>query len=248
MDTSNSAVAIKSKERVQKHGEVFTPDSIVNDMLDLTDKELKGIDANGNIIELHGEADIKKYIDTTYLEPACGNGNFLIRILDRKLEGVQMLDISEQKEWLVHAVASIYGVDIQLDNVLESRARMLELIKNGRVDVMDLENKDKHPWRFKAIDLEPDVERVIKFILEKNIIHANCLSGHLCDASGETEEPLLFAEYTWKDGKVSVRGSGITDIYDSETDDFFENNGRFVDFNMIDTLNFTYSDAVDDNF
>ena len=48
----DSAISIKSKERVQEHGEVFTPDSIVNDMLDLTDKEIKGVDTKGNILDL----------------------------------------------------------------------------------------------------------------------------------------------------------------------------------------------------
>lgn len=78
-DTFEVETGIKSKDRVKKSGEVYTPDWVVNDMLNLIptkDREDQtGVDNEERVISL----------DETYLEPACGNGNFLIRIIDRKL-------------------------------------------------------------------------------------------------------------------------------------------------------------------
>ena len=70
---------IKSKDRVKDFGEVFTPDKIVNDMLNLVDEQIKDLD----------------YITTTFLEPACGDGQFLIRILCRKLLKVAELPVDQ---------------------------------------------------------------------------------------------------------------------------------------------------------
>ena len=96
---------IKSKERVKNFGEVFTPDTIVNDMLDLVSEQLP---------------EDESYITKTFLEPSCGDGQFLIRILYRKLLQVQELPIEQRQFALVKAVSSIYGVDIQADNVFNS--------------------------------------------------------------------------------------------------------------------------------
>lgn len=183
---------IKSKSRVQEHGEVFTPDSIVNDMLDLVDKNLS-------------KTDIKKYIDLTYLEPACGNGNFLIRILDRKMECVKRLPENEQELWLIHAVASIYGVDIQKDNVEESIDRMMDVIKNGYTDVLELNNKDKLGWRTNGFNLNNTIENIIKTVLKRNIQQGNTLSGRRWDKCTELDEDLLITEYSWEGDNVKLR-------------------------------------------
>lgn len=98
---------IKSRERVEKFAEVFTPPHIVKDMCDLIPQE-----------------EWAK-IDATFLEPACGNGNFLVEILARKLE------LCKTDEEIIRAYQSIYGIDIQADNVLESRCRMF-LMCNGK--------------------------------------------------------------------------------------------------------------------
>lgn len=233
MDTTASS--IKSKERVQQHGEVFTPDSIVNDMLDLVDAELK-------------TDDIKKYIDSTYLEPSCGTGNFLIRILDRKLEAVQLLPEDEQEEWLLHAVSSIYGVDIQKDNVLESRERMLELIENGSVDVLDLPDRETQPWHFKGIKLNPAVHKVVEDILEHNILHGDCLTGHTYDGAVDTNTNLVFIQYTWKDGKVNCSGHSLDDIKNNTPNDLLENYGRYVPYLQLSSLNLDYSDDAGTDF
>ena len=92
---------IKSKARVKEFGEVFTPDFIVNDMCDLIPSE------------------IWDNIESTFLEPACGNGNFLVEILARKYERCK-----DEKDGL-KALASVFGIDIQADNCEECRVRLL---------------------------------------------------------------------------------------------------------------------------
>ena len=225
---------IKSKERVQEHGEVFTPDSIVNDMLDLVDKELD-------------KTNIWEYIRKTYLEPSCGNGNFLIRILDRKLESVQRLPKEQWELGLVQAVASIYGVDIQQDNVLESRKRMLKLIKEGSVDVLELKGKQKQEFHFEKFDLKPELETVIKFILDKNIHHGNCLTGNKCiNHIDETTEPMIFIEYVWNGNTLTCKGSTLKDIENSIDTDLLNNNNKFVNYMEIESLNTEYKDEIED--
>lgn len=91
---------IKSKERVKKFAEVYTPDYIVKDMCDLIPSE------------------IWDNIASTFLEPACGNGNFLVEILARKYERCK-----DVRDGLV-ALSSVVGVDIQEDNVIETRERL----------------------------------------------------------------------------------------------------------------------------
>lgn len=91
---------IKSKKRVKEFAEVYTPQFIVKDMCDLI------------------PSGIWENIESTFLEPACGNGNFLVKIYARKLERCKT-----EKDGL-KALASIVGIDIQQDNVDESRLRL----------------------------------------------------------------------------------------------------------------------------
>jgi len=102
---------VKSKQRVKDHGEVFTPKHIVNDMLDLVKQETERIDSR-------------------FLEPACGTGNFLVEILRRKLAVVEQRYGKSQIEYeryAVIAVSSIYGVDLLQDNVEEARKRLFDI-------------------------------------------------------------------------------------------------------------------------
>lgn len=94
---------IKSKQRVSDFGEVFTPAHIVKDMCDLVPEEMW------------------VNIDTTFLEPACGNGNFLAEILSRKFRLC--------KDWQdgLKALNSVYGIDIQADNVEETKIRLFDM-------------------------------------------------------------------------------------------------------------------------
>lgn len=101
----NTQKLIKSKQRVKEHGEVFTPDHIVSDMCDMVQNASSDMFA----------------IKTTFLEPACGTGNFLAEIYRRKLERC-----CGSKDG-VTALCSIYGIDIMQDNVDESRKRLYDM-------------------------------------------------------------------------------------------------------------------------
>lgn len=110
---------IKSKERVKKFAEVFTPAHIVNDMLNL----------------LPEDAFLP---DKTFLEPACGNGNFLVEILRRKLKYCKC-----DGECL-EALSSIYAIDIQADNVEESKHRLFNIINEVCYNIEEIERILNH--------------------------------------------------------------------------------------------------------
>lgn len=123
MDTSE--IMIKSKERVKQHGEVFTGEETVKDMMNITE-------------DFRKESYV---IGSTWLEPSCGNGNFLVEILKRKLESAAYLHDNGENYDLnaIRAVSAVYGVDIQFDNVLESQERMIELFKEMYAEHMKAE-------------------------------------------------------------------------------------------------------------
>lgn len=138
------AEQIKSKQRVAEHGEVFTAEREVNAMLDLVRQETERIDSR-------------------FLEPACGTGNFLVEILRRKL-----LLVRSDCE-MVQAVCSIYGIDILQDNVEECRERLLGVIeKNYR-------------------KLEGDLLATVQYVLRRNILWGDALT--LC--TPEVSTPSL---------------------------------------------------------
>lgn len=101
---------IKSKQRVADHGEVFTPPWLVEKMLDL----------------VKGETE---RIDSRFLEPACGSGNFLVPILQRKLAAVEAKYCKvefEKRHYALLALTSLYGIELLADNIAECRANLLE--------------------------------------------------------------------------------------------------------------------------
>jgi len=103
---------VRSKDRVKELGEVFTPAALVSAMLDKmpADSWLPG---------------------KTWLEPSCGTGNFLVQILERKLAaGHPPLE----------ALATLYGIDIMEDNVVESRRRLKEIVSIDGADAILLRN------------------------------------------------------------------------------------------------------------
>lgn len=102
---------MRSVERAQELGEVFTNDREVRAMLDLI-------------------PDMFHSLGTTFLEPACGHGNFLVEILARKIELIRDLETTQDYEFaLALAVTSIYGVDISEENIRDARARMFEIVE-----------------------------------------------------------------------------------------------------------------------
>lgn len=173
---------IKSKQRVSERGEVFTPEWVVNDMLDLiptVDKENKCIKIN-----------------ETYLEPACGNGNFLVKIIERKLNSALREDKSEFLLNVIKCYTTTYGVDIMQDNVEESRIRMLqELVRNN--DVADRLNE-------MLGDNVENYVRQIEFILGANIKHGNMLTGKVAYGEHEGDNNIVFIDWQFDGNKVTA--------------------------------------------
>ena len=104
---TTGSTQIKSRKRVKEHGEVFTAKREVKAMCDLV-------------------ADAVASPETTVLEPACGTGNFLAEILERKMQTIckKLIETEEERQRAVLAVASLYGVDIMEDNVQQTRERL----------------------------------------------------------------------------------------------------------------------------
>ncbi len=103
---------VKSKQRVADHGEVFTPEWMVEAMLDL----------------VKGETE---RIDSRFLEPACGSGHFLVEVLRRKLAAVELKygkSDFEKRHYALLAMMCIYGIELLEDNIAECRANMLEIL------------------------------------------------------------------------------------------------------------------------
>ncbi|HBK02130.1 MAG TPA: restriction endonuclease subunit M [Clostridiales bacterium] len=159
---------IKSKKRVAEHGEVFTNEREVKAMCDLVAQECDRIDSR-------------------FLEPACGDGNFLAEILTRKLATVKKLYKSNPydfERYSVLAVTSVYGVDILADNVEECRARLFKLW-----------NKEYKAICKKAVSDE--TREAVKYILSKNILCGNALTLMCVDENQkDTQTPIIFPEWS----------------------------------------------------
>ena len=162
---------VKSKKRVTDHGEVFTNQREVNEMLDLVKHETERIDSR-------------------FLEPACGNGNFLAEVLRRKLEVVDSRYSKSQVEWerySVIAVSSIYGVDILEDNAQECRDRLLGIYT------------DWYSKTFKQVN--NDCIRSVRFLLSRNILWGDALDY----TNPETKQPIIFSEWSAVNGTMLKR-------------------------------------------
>lgn len=162
---------IKSKSRVRDKGEVFTNPREVNAMLDLVKQETERIDSR-------------------FLEPACGNGNFLIEILRRKLEVVKARYKKSQWEYeknALIAVMSIYGVDIMQDNIDECIKRLLNLFE------------DYYKSLFKK-QIKTEYLEIVEFVLTKNI-----LCGDALTMKTNEDQPIVFAEWSFVKGSLVQR-------------------------------------------
>ena len=160
---------IVSKKRVADHGEVFTSQREVNAMLDMVKHETQRIDSR-------------------FLEPACGTGNFLAEILSRKLgvvEGRYRQSQIELERYTLLAVTSIYGIDLLLDNVTECRRRLLDMVKT------------KFPGQFSEA-----LAASIQFVLQRNIIHGDALS---LKTVGDQPRPIVFSEWSLVNGSMVKR-------------------------------------------
>lgn len=148
---------IKSKQRVADHGEVFTPPWLVGAMLDL----------------VKGETE---RIDSRFLEPACGSGNFLVPVLQRKLAAVEIKfgkSGHERRHYALLALMCCYGIELLQDNITECRANMLEVL-SGYLKLEETE----------------DLYRAAAYVLSQNLVHGDALTMRTCD-----EQAIRFAEW-----------------------------------------------------
>lgn len=156
-ERNSSTGLVKTKQRVADHGEVFTPAWMVEAMLDL----------------VKGETE---RIDSRFLEPACGSGNFLVRILQRKLAAVELKygeSDFERRHYALLALMCIYGIELLADNISECRANLLEII----ADFLKIEQSDY-------------LYRAASYVLSQNLIHGDALT--MLNSDGQ---PITFAEW-----------------------------------------------------
>lgn len=148
---------VKSKKRVADHGEVFTPAWLVDRMIGLVKDE-------------------SERIDSRFLEPACGSGNFLTQVLKTKLRVAADRYKKSEFEHQHHALLglmSIYGIELLEDNVHECRQNMLEIFSES----LKLKTDDA-------------LFRAGQKVLEANIVHGDALSMQT-----STGQPITFAEW-----------------------------------------------------
>jgi hypothetical protein len=148
---------IKSRKRVADHGEVFTPTWLVDDMLDLVKDE-------------------SERIDSRFLETACGSGNFIVKVLQRKLTAVDCRfgqSDFEKQHYSLLALMCIYGIELLADNIAECRENMLEIFTN-----------------YLTLQVSDDLYRAASFVLSQNLVHGDALT--MCVSNGD---PITFAEW-----------------------------------------------------
>lgn len=148
---------IRSKQRVSDHGEVFTPEWLVHAMLDLVKDETERLDAR-------------------FLEPACGSGNFLTKILKLKLATVELKYARSKFDCQHYAVLSlmcIYGIELLEDNIIECKANLLEIF----AEYLNLKSEDT-------------LYACGDYVLTQNIVHGDALT--MKDVIGR---PIAFAEW-----------------------------------------------------
>lgn len=148
---------VRSKQRVADHGEVFTPPWMVEAMLDL----------------VKGESE---RIDSRFLEPACGSGNFLVQVLKRKLVAVDIKfgkSEFEKRHFALFGLMCIYGVELLPDNIVECRGSLLEIFAE-----------------YLGLDEADDLYRAASFVLAHNLVHGDALT--MLDSS---KQPITFAEW-----------------------------------------------------
>mgnify|MGYP000510437608 CR=1 FL=1 len=168
---------VKSKQRVAEHGEVFTAEREVKAMCNLVQQETERIDSR-------------------FLEPACGDGNFLAEILSRKLAVVKKKYRKSPFDYeknAILALSSIYGVDILLDNAIACRKRLFALW-------------DKEYKAACKKQCNDETREAARFILSRNIVCGNALSLRCVDANGnDTDEPIIFSEWAFITGSEMQR-------------------------------------------
>lgn len=187
---------VKSRQRVSDHGEVFTAEREVNAMLDLVKQETERVDSR-------------------FLEPACGDGNFLAEILRRKLMAAKKRATPPKKQTVVPlefekqsliAVASLYGVDLLMDNVITCRQRLY--------DIWDSEYET-----ICAGELSEECRAAVRFILCRNIVCGNALTLMCVDEQQDTTKPIIFSEWTlpFNDTRIQRKDYSFAELMQNAT-------------------------------
>ena len=148
---------IKSKQRVADHGEVFTPAWLVEAMLDLVKDE-------------------SERIDSRFLEPACGSGNFLVQVLKRKLAAVEKRygkSDFERRHFALFGLMCVYGIELLADNIAECRANLLAIF----AEYLKLNTAD-------------DLYRAAAAVLSVNLVQGDALTMR-----DHTGSPIAFPEW-----------------------------------------------------
>lgn len=148
---------IKSKKRVADHGEVFTPAWMIDAMLDLVNDETERIDSR-------------------FLEPACGSGNFLVQVLRRKLAAVELKygqSDFEKRHYALLGLMCIYGIELLPDNIAECCTNLLDIFTE-----------------YLGLDDANNLYRAASFVLSLNLVHGDALTMKASDG-----QPITFAEW-----------------------------------------------------
>ena len=190
---------VRSRQRVADHGEVFTPAWMVDDMLDLV-------------------ADEASRIESRFLEPACGSGNFLREVLRRKLVEVKRRygkDDFNKTHYATLAVMSIYGIELLEDNASECRQNLLDVLRSEM-----------------GFETNSDVVRACDSVLTINIVHGDALA--MTDHVGE---PISFAEWSYLgSGRFQQRlfsYGTLTQMSSWEPDSLFSTLGKHEIFTPV---------------
>ena len=152
---------IRSRQRVTDHGEVFTPPELVASMIELV-------------------SDEASRIESRFLEPACGSGNFLVPVFERKLRSVSRKyakTLFEYKNYALLSLMSIYGIEFLLDNVEECRENLLRVLVRDPILADDKQ-----------------LLGAAKCVVKVNIVHADAVSMIMCSPD---RIPITFAEWSY---------------------------------------------------
>ncbi len=175
----NNNSLTKSKSRVRDHGEVFTPDFIVDDMLDLVKHETENIGSR-------------------FLEPACGDGNFLIKVLERKLNVVKRVYKKSQFDYernALVAISNIYGVELLDDNVQRAQERLYDFLL------------DEYQKLYKK-KTNNEFLQSVRYVLKRNILQGDALS-----LKDKNDSPITFSQWSPVNGvKIKRRDFQFVDL------------------------------------
>ena len=206
---------IKSKERVAEHGEVFTGEREVNAMLDLVKSETERIESR-------------------FLEPACGDGNFLAEILRRKLKVALKaskykgkLFTADYEKKAILALCSIYGVELLQDNTETCRERLFDIWNKEYTKRMKSEASDV-------------ARNVAKFVLRKNILCGDTLTMKKADGS-----PIIFAQWDLISGdNIKRRDFRLDELLEGGKDAKSKKSAQMTMDDLTPHSTFTYDEMT----